>query len=411
MVAEKAILVLGALILVSCGLGLVFVHSSNPLLKGLHRMGMALAVAGLAASLARVSLDLHALFPIANICMLLALVLCNVADQLLIGKAARVTRLSRALLAIQGLLACLEWSGLIGSDRSVAGTSLLMSAQLYATACLVRSTWRSKQRLPALFTVSLMQLLMGASVVRAGVALGGLLRNVRWGPILDVCTFSVFIAGAVGLGFAFFWRTTTGLTMELEEMASTDPLTKVYNRRTFLRRCEEVYLASKRSGELFSILMLDLDHFKSLNDRFGHHTGDEALCAVVECIQDATRGSDVICRWGGEEFVVLLPKASRGGALIAAERIRSAVQGIRSSDPRFALVEGTFDVSVSVGGSVWQGGVDAPEEMIRRADQYLYQAKRGGRNCVRMEALGQDTPLARAVELDEQVLSVSVVAS
>ncbi|MGI4826657.1 MAG: hypothetical protein ACRYFU_00445, partial [Janthinobacterium lividum] len=104
MTAEDAVLALGALILVSSGVGLVFVHSSNPLLKGLHRMGAALATAGTAAALTWASPGLPLLLPLADVCMVLALVLCNIADQLLVGDAAQVTAVSKCVLGIQVVL-------------------------------------------------------------------------------------------------------------------------------------------------------------------------------------------------------------------------------------------------------------------------------------------------------------------
>lgn len=384
MTPDEAILALGTLILVSCGIGLVFVHSSNPHLKGLHRMGAALVSAGLAAALTWTGLYVEHVFALANWCMLLALVLCNNADQLLASGAGKTSVLGKGLLATQALLGVLQWGGLIGARGSIIGTGILLTVQLESTTRLVQHTWSLAAREPVRFTVGLMRTLAFASLLRGAMATGGLLSDAHLRPRLDALTYASYIAGAVGLGFAFFWRTTITLTSELERVANTDPLTRVHNRRSFLERCEQIKISSVCSGDPFSVLLLDFDHFKSINDRFGHHVGDEVLCAAVERIQDATRGRDVICRWGGEEFAVLLPKANTEGAQIAAERIRANVQRINPADPRFSLSPDAFRVTVSVGGTTYQGSGDSANSMLHRADMFLYQAKAAGRNCVCM---------------------------
>ena len=128
-------------------------------------------------------------------------------------------------------------------------------------------------------------------------------------------TFASFVAVTLGLGFGVFWMSTTALTNGLEQMASTDPLTRTFNRRVFLRWCERERERNSEKGAPFSVLMIDFDHFKSINDTYGHHTGDEVLVSAVEHMQNAIRGIDVLGRWGGEEFAVLLPGATADAAV------------------------------------------------------------------------------------------------
>ncbi len=161
--------------------------------------------------------------------------------------------------------------------------------------------------------------------------------------------------------------------------AVTDSLTGMYNRRYleshFRRICDR--LAGTRKP--VSALVIDVDHFKLINDNFGHDVGDEVLQAVAERVQSDVRGFDTAIRYGGEEFVILLTDSSLGVALTAAERLRSRVSstGIRVSGP----VENVA-VTVSVGVAATIAGEETLDELIHRADQALYEAKNSGRNRV-----------------------------
>lgn len=366
-----------------CGAGLVLIHDSNPLLRGLNWMGAALVAGGVGSGLMLASASAPALLPLANLALLLAFVMCNRADRYLIGHEAKQSRLSLALLACQIGLAVLEWCHLIGFGVATAGVSVLAAVQIAATSLLLKRGTVGRMRLATRFTIGIMLFLAVANLFRAGLALAGLLTGSPWTDLLNLVTFNVFVATAIALAFAFFWRTTARLSEELEHMASTDPLTRVFNRRVFLKWCESEQLRSQRLHAPFSVLMLDFDHFKAVNDTFGHHIGDQVLCAAVERIQDSIRGIDVLCRWGGEEFAVLLPNASDEATLIVAERVRRNVRSIASSDPRFA--EDAFaelQLSVSIGTATIEGEDDTFEAMLQRADGALYEAKHSGRNRV-----------------------------
>jgi len=164
---------------------------------------------------------------------------------------------------------------------------------------------------------------------------------------------------------------------ELVWMASTDFLTGASNRRHFLD-CVEVELErAKRSGLATSLLALDVDMFKSVNDQHGHQVGDNVLKSIVERIRETLRMPDVIGRVGGEEFMVLLPDTSRGAAAVLAERIRS-----RIDNAPISLDSGQLHVTVSIG--VAEFGVDGntPDEVFKASDMRLYQAKHEGRNRI-----------------------------
>ena len=163
-------------------------------------------------------------------------------------------------------------------------------------------------------------------------------------------------------------------------MAYTDPLTKTYNRAAFedaLSR--EKKLAHRKSNHL-SVIFFDIDHFKDINDDFGHDCGDIALASAASCIKDMLRGSDVVFRYGGEEFVILLSDTSIDGAKILAERIRKSIE-------KHSIAYGMqiIKLTASLGVSTLRGN-DTCDSLVKRADQAMYQAKDNGRNQVQLES-------------------------
>lgn len=164
----------------------------------------------------------------------------------------------------------------------------------------------------------------------------------------------------------------------LERLAATDSLTGADNRRRFTERVEIEMERVKRGGLPFSVLALDLDNFKDVNDRHGHQVGDSILKAFVQTCLNAIRPYDGVARVGGEEFMVLLPKAALDAARVIAERLRAAVE----SHPFQSDMQHPVAVTVSIGVS--QSGLDgdASDVILRAADRRLYDAKRQGRNRV-----------------------------
>ncbi len=166
---------------------------------------------------------------------------------------------------------------------------------------------------------------------------------------------------------------------ELADQVATDKLTGLFNFRTFeqelQRRVNEYQRNSAREG--LSIVMVDIDHFKRFNDQYGHAAGNVVLAGVAQEIAKLSRKMDMACRYGGEEFVVILPKCETDGALIFAERVRMAIEAAR-----FRIDSGEeLGVTVSIGVATFAAG-DSQAALFERADQALYRAKRGGRNQV-----------------------------
>jgi two-component system, cell cycle response regulator len=164
----------------------------------------------------------------------------------------------------------------------------------------------------------------------------------------------------------------------VEALAMTDPLTGLFNRRRFRDILRREFAVTRRYKNSLSCIMVDLDHFKSINDRFGHESGDEVLKAVAHCLSQNLREVDLSARLGGEEFVLLLPHTPKDNAVMVAERMSKLVGKLR-----FGGTQAPFGITASFGvaGSIDVTTNDA-EDLVRAADVALYDAKRRGRNCV-----------------------------
>ena len=165
------------------------------------------------------------------------------------------------------------------------------------------------------------------------------------------------------------------------EMALIDPLTGLYNQR-YLRR-HLAGLVENGQGRQMSVLMVDVDFFKKVNDQYGHATGDQALRLIADTLRANTRVFDSLARYGGEEFVVVMPGADREDAVMAAERLRSAVEAADFAGPSGQRVV----LTVSVGVGCATGAPVTPDALLHAADTALYAAKAGGRNRVELAAL------------------------
>jgi diguanylate cyclase (GGDEF)-like protein len=193
------------------------------------------------------------------------------------------------------------------------------------------------------------------------------------------------------LGFLVLVR----LVRKLQHLSRHDALTGLLNRRAFDERLRQELGTSARTGLPLGLLMVDVDHFKRINDAHGHAGGDEALRQVARRLAEAARGNDVVTRLGGEEFGVLLPATDAAGIRQAADRLRRAVGG----EP-LAILGRAAAVTVSVGASMRLSADDDAEAMLRRADQGLYRAKAEGRDRVVFDTLAQVPPGAPPLSAD-----------
>ncbi len=174
-------------------------------------------------------------------------------------------------------------------------------------------------------------------------------------------------------------RSKLAVSMEhARELASHDELTQVLNRRAIMARLEEERASAARTGQEFCVALLDLDHFKVVNDTHGHRAGDELLQAFVKNVRATMRETDILGRYGGEEFLMILTDTALDGAPRALERVRSAVE---AAD--YSRIAAGLTLTVSVGVARWQRGEESVA-VLGRADAALYRAKANGRNRVEM---------------------------
>jgi diguanylate cyclase len=164
----------------------------------------------------------------------------------------------------------------------------------------------------------------------------------------------------------------------LEQIAITDSLTGIYNRRFFFELADKEVARAKRYGNPMSVVILDADHFKKMNDTYGHLIGDQILMNLAQLCQENIRSLDIIARYGGEEFVILMPEVDCTAAYNSAERLRMLVETT-------SMVTGGLDVmmTISLGIACWNGENDLDfNALLARADRALYQSKESGRNRV-----------------------------
>jgi diguanylate cyclase (GGDEF)-like protein/PAS domain S-box-containing protein len=298
-----------------------------------------------------------------------ALVAREVAG-LLGGHAGGVARFDGDAAVLVGSWASLDELRLpVGSRFHLAGASATARVRAEGRAVRIDDYSALGGEIPAILATAHL------SSVAAPVRVGGRL----WGTVGAISTRrGGFSAGAETRLEQFATLVGVAVTgadarAELALQALTDPLTGLANRRAFTERFEgEVTAARELSGPL-SLIMLDLDHFKAVNDRHGHEVGDTVLRELARRMTSGRRDEDLVARTGGEEFAVILPGACRGPALAVAERIRVAVR------EREFPVAGALTISCGV--AHWEAG-DDPASLMRRADANLYRAKAAGRDRV-----------------------------
>jgi diguanylate cyclase (GGDEF)-like protein len=261
--------------------------------------------------------------------------------------------------------------------RLIASSGLFSAANLALAAVLMRERANPGMRAH--------QLLAGCYIF---VALSLLARGIgAWADpgsfstaltpnilhsVLYLGSYALIVAGSL----AFLLMHKERSDEETTRLATTDPLTGVFNRRTFIELAEQEFARARRTNTALSLMMLDLDHFKRVNDTYGHLVGDEVLVAFTRLVRECVRRGDLVVRYGGEEFCVLLPATPLAAATALAERIRKTT----ASTLPTAL---PFRVTVSIGLTTYSGGEHTVlSDLLARADEALYRAKDEGRDRV-----------------------------
>jgi diguanylate cyclase (GGDEF)-like protein len=203
--------------------------------------------------------------------------------------------------------------------------------------------------------------------------------------------FTLLLCGGItAVVLALAHWTLRGYQSRLEDMASTDKLTGAANRQVFEMVYRQQARLAERRGTSLSLVLLDIDHFKAVNDTHGHQVGDQVIRGISDILRGTIRASDILCRWGGEEFLILLPDCSAPQALALAEKVRASVQ-----DARIHCADRDLRVTISLGVTRVVPG-EPQDAAVKRADDALYDAKRSGRNKV-VSALPASSPDAAAV--------------
>ncbi len=182
------------------------------------------------------------------------------------------------------------------------------------------------------------------------------------------------------IGISKWIEFSRGQTEELRKLATTDGLTGLFSRRYFQEKVSEEFHRKKRTNNDFSILMIDVDKFKNINDKYGHSVGDEVLQKVSGEIKSCIRKTDTIARWGGEEFIVLLVDADKNISSRISEKIRQRAEALV-----IVVGDDELKITVSIGTTLSSHTDDSTDNIINRADNLLYSAKQNGRNCVALD--------------------------
>jgi diguanylate cyclase (GGDEF)-like protein len=207
-------------------------------------------------------------------------------------------------------------------------------------------------------------------------------RDTRYNSIVFILGLLMFVLlTAAVLGAARAHRRTLGLSEELQHLATTDALTGLPNRRHLMAWMETEVRRAGRAGRPLSLALLDVDRFKAINDTHGHPVGDEVLGVVAEELRKVARGCDLLGRFGGEEFAIIMPETGIDQAQLACERLRRAVAGRILHYPN-----GTSGRVTILSGVALLAGAEGCDHLVSRADKALYEAKAGGRNLVRLAA-------------------------
>lgn len=229
------------------------------------------------------------------------------------------------------------------------------------------------------FVVPPLQSVIATIVALASLCVYGLIKPGEvFSDSFQLTSFLVTSLLASLFAFVFAYRGREQ-RVRLSELATVDPLTKVGNRRTMDEELQIAFQEHQRYRAAYGLLLLDLDHFKKVNDRYGHSAGDQVLVDFVQVVRSACRQSDRLFRLGGEEFVLLMSEVDQHTIAVAAQNILAAV--------RTSLQGPGGPVSVSIGGAVLQGHA-AIESWLHEADECLYQAKNSGRDCARIGPTG-----------------------
>lgn len=282
-------------------------------------------------------------------------------------------------MAALSLLLCLTFTyGYPNIRLRLAGIGLATGFQFVFAGLVAAYGWYTRMRAPALTMSAVLFFSAALNLLR-------ILLTLLWGTTQtylkadEIQTTIVMLNTTifVSIDLAFLWMMATSLRDELQTQAMTDPLTGVMNRRAFEEALTNAVTRSRETGQPLSVVMMDLDDFKGINDTLGHRAGDKALMVATQCLREGLREADAVARMGGDEFVILLPNCPRNGAHEIAERLRAAIE-IRS----VPFAEEAITLKASFGVATLSEPAMEGDALLIECDRALYTAKRVGGNFV-----------------------------
>ncbi len=379
LINPRTFLIVANLLGLLCALVLWVQARSFPAdIEGLRDWAKAVVLMGFASGLA----SLRGLIP-DSVSIVLASGMLLLGELLLIFGLLRYTgrqpRWRPAIDAILGLIVLLTW--LTYGSHSYQGRIFIMSLAHIGFFSL--GAWLSWQVKPAGFGKRFLTAAFAMGVAAALWRLATLSMNVTEADeifdrsLIQQVYLGAFSLGILGLSIGFIIIANERLREELEYLATRDPMTGALNRRAFFARADVEWARSARSQRPLSVIASDIDFFKKVNDTFGHHVGDQVIKDYARRAGDMLRLPDILSRFGGEEFVILLPDTGLKEACQVAERIRREVE--KRQDKSLPPYTVSLGVAVANAG---QGDFSDLEALLAHADAALYKAKQGGRNRV-----------------------------
>jgi diguanylate cyclase (GGDEF)-like protein len=374
--------------------GSVFVVAWGQPAEGLRRWAAALLVHSLAFCLVALRGSIPELYSV-----VLGNALLSASFSLMFTAVCQYQRRAASLwlTVTPVVLIVILYAQLLPDQRArVIYGGMLFTLQIGAVIAALLDRRHGRIGRGAVLIVAALSLVVLMLVVRATTTAAGLIRMDTLTERNTVQTISFMMALmaalATSIGFVFMIKERADHKNRI--MAMQDPLTGAANRRTIIGALDRDMTRAVRSREPLALLMIDIDHFKTINDVYGHLAGDRVLCGVVDVLGQRVRAQDMVGRYGGEEFMVLAPSTSLEGARQLAEKLRQGV-----ADTRFELQGQPVGVTVSIGLCAgYIAADDTWDRLIDEADAALYRAKEAGRNRVEAatDALPQKPPVSAA---------------
>ncbi|MGH9393800.1 MAG: GGDEF domain-containing protein, partial [Terriglobales bacterium] len=379
---------------VCCGAGLLLMSGSVPGLKGLRWFAWAYgaASAGLLLAILQPLLPGHAAILVGRSLLLLGAVLMTQGIAEFVVPTSSVLGWGAGLLLLFAVADSLSALGGRSNELAVAIFGVAFAAQLLVGILVLLADHEPAERAPSRTIAWLLAGVAALSLSRAAVApLRGIGPNLLANDAFRFGGLVLYLIFSAGMAFGFVWLMTARLRNQLEQQARTDALTGVLNRRALDAEGQRELAACRRRKAPLTLLAIDLDHFKRLNDSFGHGAGDVALAAAARWLAHDLRSTDLLARFGGEEFIAVLPDRDAERGLLVAERLRARLEALEIEHERHRL-----RLTASFGVAALSGDDDAWGQLLRRADHALYEAKRSGRNCIRLAAAPELEPAPAA---------------